>query len=186
MNAVVCYSDTPMPKLKNVTESLLGNFVANLTFEVANEKADFCLLNFGGLRTSIPKGPITRGKLFELMPFENSLIIVEISDEKFRELIKYLINVNGQPVSNLTLSVSKSDTICKIGKDEYIPNGQNIKVLTTDYLANGGDHMNFFIDPILKQNLGIKLRDAIISHCSSKNTKGEFIGSTIENKFKFQ
>lgn len=60
-------------------EGLLGNFVCDLTFDRARNQAkntpDFCILNKGGLRTPVLKGPITRGKLFELMPFENEIVI---------------------------------------------------------------------------------------------------------------
>jgi len=75
-------------------EGLLGNFVCDLTYikakEISDKPVDFCLLNNGGLRTSLPKGEITRGKIFELMPFENEIVIVELSGENMLDLIDYI------------------------------------------------------------------------------------------------
>ncbi len=94
MNEVLVISAEEFPKEKGKPETKLGNLVADLSFEIAQEyykdDIDFCLLNFGGLRTSLPKGEITRGKIFELMPFENELVVITISENKLIELIKYL------------------------------------------------------------------------------------------------
>jgi hypothetical protein len=52
-----------------------------------------------------------------------------------------------------------------------------IRILTSDYLANGGDKMSFFQGK--EQNLvGEKLRDAILNYCISKDT----ISSKLDNR----
>ena len=57
----------------------------------------------------------------------------------------------------------------------------NVKVLTSDYLANGGDKMSFFTGK--KQELvGVKVRDAIINYCISKDT----ITSKIDNRIEYE
>ena len=85
MNEVLVLSAEEFPKEKGKIETKLGNLVADLSMEIAqkmyNGNIDFCLLNFGGLRTSLPKGEITRGKIFELMPFENELVVISISQD---------------------------------------------------------------------------------------------------------
>lgn len=57
MNEVLVYSEKAM--IKGTPESELGNFVADLSLKIITEKIpeaniDFCLLNNGGLRTSLP------------------------------------------------------------------------------------------------------------------------------------
>ena len=55
----------------------------------------------------------------------------------------------------------------KPGRPKKLTNkGETIKVLTSDYLANGGDKMWFFKDKI-QTKVEIKLRDAIINYCKS-------------------
>ncbi|MFB0925844.1 MAG: 5'-nucleotidase, partial [Vicingaceae bacterium] len=177
----------------------LGNLVADLSLEIANDlyipsdndSIDFCLLNFGGLRTSLPKGEITRGKIFELMPFENELVVVTIENKQMAKLIKYLY-VNPQPISKgITLSSyeiydgASLQNGLSTTENKYRLN-KEFKILTSDYLANGGDKMNFFLDPINIEPVGIKLRDAIIQYCISENKKGNKLLSNLDGRITFE
>ena len=78
MNEVLVISEEEFPKEKGKPETKLGNLVADLSLEIAKriyeDSVNFCLLNFGGLRTSLPKGEITKGKIFELMPLALKLL----------------------------------------------------------------------------------------------------------------
>jgi 2',3'-cyclic-nucleotide 2'-phosphodiesterase (5'-nucleotidase family) len=178
MDEVLNISDVEM--IIGIPEGNLGNFTADLTLYIGNKyyeeafakQADFALLNNGGLRTSLPKGYITRRKLFELMPFENQLVAITLTKEKVIELFNFiadktdtLLSVKkGVPLSgNVKLVVND-----KMAKYIYI-NGQKLvkesyTIITSDYLSNGGDKMNFFLNPVKTENLGVKLRDAIIEY----------------------
>lgn len=186
MNEVLVISAMEFPKEKNKPETLLGNFVADLSFQVIQQKfpeikLDFCLLNNGGLRTSLPKGEITRGQLFELMPFDNELVMVSMSSVKAKELIQYLYNVGGQPISGAKLDFKLPiDSVYK-----QLNWSEPIIILTTDYLANGGDKMDFFLNPIKLENTQLKLRDAIIEHCINEHKKGNKITSSIDGRILF-
>lgn len=193
MNEVLVISADEFPKEKGKPETKLGNFVADLSFKIGNElyqpadgdSIDFCLLNFGGLRTSLPKGPITRGKIFELMPFENELVIVTLTHDSTSSLIDYLIEKRGQPVSGIKTGIDEfGDTQTQLGNPHKIKT--KYKVLTSDYLANGGDNMNFFLNPIKIEPLNIKLRDAIIQHCISENKKGKQLVGKLDGRITFE
>ncbi len=159
-----------------VPEGLLGDFVTDLTFDRARNEAksapDFCVLNNGGLRTPVLKGPITRGKIFELMPFENEIVIVEISADKMLDLIEYVRTKSlmgdsrkaGVPVSNFRMQMSNGKVTHIMINNHQYSKQKNYKVVTTDYLANGGDNMNFFLNPVSIEKTGLKLRDIIIDH----------------------
>lgn len=196
MNEVLVISAEEFPKDKGSPETKLGNLVADLSLEVAqkmyNSNIDFCLLNFGGLRTSLPKGEITRGKIFELMPFENELVVVSISKEQFEYLIAYLYRVGGQPISKGITLVNyiekKSDLIDAkflIKEDKYRTE-KEFKILTSDYLANGGDNMTFFLNPINYEKVGIKLRDAIIQYCVEQRKQGKELTGKIEGRIVYE
>ena len=73
-------------------ESTMTNWAADLTHKKCEDyldrKIDFAVLNYGGLRIpSIPAGEVTKGKIFELMPFENFLVVVEMSGGELRDLV---------------------------------------------------------------------------------------------------
>ncbi len=187
MNEVLVISAEEFPKEKGKPETKLGNLVAYLSYEIASDRygdnIDFCLLNFGGLRTSLPKGEITRGKIFELMPFENELVVLTINKDSLKTLIHYLNTLGGQPISgNISFNFSGKEFTL----DEKLFSNNDVKVLTSDYLAQGGDKMNFFLNPIKYESIGIKLRDAIIQYCIEQNKKGKQLTGKLDRRISFE
>jgi len=186
MNEVLVYSEKAM--IKGTPESELGNFVADLSLKIITEKIpeaniDFCLLNNGGLRTSLPQGAITRGKIFELMPFDNELVMVTLTKDSLKTLVHYLNNIGGQPISgNIKFNFSGKEIILK---ENLFPN-ENVVILTTDYLAQGGDNMSFFLNPIKIENTQLKLRDAIIEHCLEEHKKGNQLTSKLDGRITIE
>lgn len=194
MNEVLVISADEFPKEKGKAQTKLGNLVADLSLEVAQKiypsNIEFCLLNFGGLRTSLPKGEITRGKIFELMPFENELVVITINNDSLNSLINYIKKVGGQPISHgIYLKYNPN------GKDEHIievieefedDKSSFTQVLTSDYLAKGGDNMTFFANPIKCEKVGIKLRDAIIQYCKEQHQQGKQLKGVIDNRLIIQ
>ena len=108
MNEIVTYTKVELNK--NGAESTLGNFVTDLCLNYA--EAEVCIMNNGGLRTSINKGPVTVGKLYELMPFENELVVLKIDSVEFNRLLKYITERGGEPVSGINIIMnSKKELI---------------------------------------------------------------------------
>jgi 2',3'-cyclic-nucleotide 2'-phosphodiesterase (5'-nucleotidase family) len=192
MNEVLVISDSALTK--GLPESSLGNFVSDAVLKKTNDfykpsdhqPADICLLNNGGLRAQLPKGPITRGNAFELMPFENSIVILTISGNKMQQLIQSLINFNGAPFAGAMITAKgKKIGDVKINGNAFDVN-RNYKVVTSDYLAAGGDKYDFFKDPIAIDTLNYKLRDAIIDYMIEENKKGNTIKSKKDGRIKFE
>jgi len=191
MNEVLVISNDEFTREKGKPETKLGNLVADLSMEVAqkmyNSNIDFSMLNFGGLRTSLPKGEITKGKIFELMPFENEFVVVTISKDSLNRLINYLNRVGGQPVSGVKV---KFTSIGQAIKYKYRKNDKSLnttyKILTSDYLANGGDNMTFFLNPINYEKVGIKLRNAIIQYCEEQHAQGKQLTGKIEGRIVYE
>lgn len=189
MNRVLAYSDMVMEK--GTPEGTLNNFVADLVFEKGielysptdNNNIDFCLLNYGGLRVPLPKGEITYSRVYELLPFENQMVVLTLTGEKTRELFEYLATSSvGMPVSGVELTIKNSQPNSILIQGENFDENRNYKVLTSDYLAGGGDNMNFFIDPVNYEYLDMKVRDAIIEHLLMKNKKGEKISAKLDQR----
>ncbi|MBT5699560.1 MAG: 5'-nucleotidase C-terminal domain-containing protein, partial [Flavobacteriales bacterium] len=101
MNEVLCVSEIEMTKGR--PESLLGNFVTDLCLDQYSYLADICIMNNGGLRSTLPQGEITRGKIYELMPFENELVILELNTLELFDLIEYIFVREGEPFSGLSV-----------------------------------------------------------------------------------
>ena len=175
-------------------EGLLGDFVADITYNRAimesQNHVDFALLNNGGLRVPINKGDITRNRIYELMPFDNEIVIVELTGEKMLDLIEYVRKKSleknsrkaGVPVSGLRMTISDSSiSRVFIGTVEF-DKSRNYKVATSDYLANGGDHMDFFLNPVSITSTHIKLRDAIIEYIIQLKSKGIPVNAELDGR----
>lgn len=187
MSQILAFSDQTMTR--GTPEGLLNNFVADLVFEIGREiylgdqPIDFCLLNYGGLRAPIPQGPVTMSHVFELMPFENEMVVITLSPEKTLELFDYLATARvGMPVSGIRLKLEEDEAKeVTIDGQPFNPD-RNYRVLTSDYLAGGGDNMTFFLDPVKYEYLGLRIRDAIIKHLKEKQQQGLSIRSRLDGR----
>lgn len=173
---------------RGIPESTLGNLIADLLLERAliempdSVRPLICLVNIGGLRVDLPEGPITVGKVFELMPFENELDVIKLSPEKVDDMLTYLQKVGGQPVSGIDVTVANGQ-----GNTQYkLSDGSNVEeylyVVTSDYLADGGDKMDFFREPLERIRTGVKIRDAIIDDFRVKGLAGQKLQSKLDGR----
>jgi 2',3'-cyclic-nucleotide 2'-phosphodiesterase (5'-nucleotidase family) len=102
-------------------------------------------LNNGGIRSIIPKGNVTARTAYEVMPFENSTVVLAISGKVVLEIVDYIISEKKpHPLSGMSFTINSD------GKPSNIKIGNNnleeekvYYVVTSDYLANGGDNMLF-------------------------------------------
>ena len=184
MNEVIGHASSTLEKYN--PESPLGNFAAEAAYlaglkygkshsEIGEDAMmnSFTLLNFGGLRAPINQGDVTVGNIYELMPFDNMMVLVKISGSKARVLARYLFNKLGQPVYNAEFVLTPDAESMKIGGKEYNFD-QDVVIVTTDYLAGGGDNMSFFDEPIGYWDSGIFLRDIFIEYVKDKKELGDY------------
>ncbi len=152
----------------------MGNLFSQVVYEKGNpifksrenKSIDIVLLNHGGIRTIIPKGEVTARTAYEIMPFENSLVVIALKGEQIEELLKYFVaEKKPHPLFGMSFTITKNNEC----KDIYIqgkPFDKNATyyVGTNDYLANGGDNMTFFKKGIAKYDLDYKLRNILIDY----------------------
>jgi 2',3'-cyclic-nucleotide 2'-phosphodiesterase (5'-nucleotidase family) len=146
MNQVVGQAVERLVKVQ--PEGGLGNWMADAVLAQAQIKAeeqgiqlDFCVLNHGGMRVpSIEAGPITKGKIFELAPFDNYVIIVELEAKDLPELFAHIIQKGGWPLSQqVQIQASKTEGLLSWQLQGGDKNKDKYYIATNDYLANGGD-----------------------------------------------
>ena len=124
--------------------------------------SDICLLNKGGFRRDIDSGRVLMRDIFELLPFENFLVEVELDADAFEEMKSYL-KENLQPQSGLRLGFLQDQLVSlKLANSDSLLQ-KTVKVVTINYLADGGDYMAFFKDKPRKTS-NILIRDAMIAY----------------------
>lgn len=171
-------------------ESPLGNFIVDLmlyqTAKVYNQTIDMCIVNNGGLRVPINAGDITVGNIFELMPFDNEVMMATMTGTELMELFAYEAKYRKTSFSNTELRYTEEGQLvsAKIGGKDVEPT-RIYKVLSYDYLLNGGDAMTFFAT-IKKEPIGITVRTMIINHIEELQRKGQKADGNIERRVVFR
>ncbi len=188
MNKVIGNSEVAMPKVNGEPETILGNFVADLVLEFSrtiDQETDFCLLNNGGLRSSLPQGDITIRNVYELMPFDNEIVIVTLKGEKVNEIFSYAASKGGVPVAGVEMKLEKMNgnlvpADIKINGEKFSKE-RTYKIATSDYLAGGGDNMNFWSTGTIQTTLK-KLRDAILDYIRLKTTENKKLNPVLDGR----
>lgn len=165
-------SHTSVDLTKQGDNSNLGNLLADYTFEGGNEWAkinlkknvDAALINIGGIRTTIGKGDIMLKNVFEVMPFENEVIIVKMKGTDLQGLFDYYAKTQvNNPVSHLYIETKDGQLHQSLINGKKIDTDKDYYIATSDYLALGGDNMKFFAKGESIPT-GIKLRDLFIEY----------------------
>ena len=114
------------------------------------------------------------------MPFENELVIAELSGDKVEDLLHYLaVNKKAHPISKLRLKLKDTTYTDVTINDVKFDASKNYFVMTSDYLQEGGDKMNFFKDPVSLHKTGYKIRTALIDYFK----KTDSIIPNLDNRF---
>ena len=167
-------------------ESLLSNLNADIYRQAAStflgQEIDISIVNLGGLRTVVTAGDITIGKVFELMPFENELVILWLKGDKLNELLQYFASIGGEGVSGLHMEIEHDKAInIKIG-DKPLDKDKIYTIATNDYLAGGNDKMVQLAMHEKKQNTGIKIRNMLLNYIKNETQKGNKIQSKLDGR----
>ena len=180
LDSILAYSPETLDKSTGKWQTTIGNLMAdvclqrgNLVFKAREKKdIDLCLLNHGGIRAILPKGNVTTRTAYEIMPFENSLIVVALNGNQILDIASYIIKEKKpQPLSGMTFTISK-DNIAKniLIQGKPIDLSKTYYVVTNDYLANGGDNMSFFLKATQKFDLNYKIRNVLIDYFKEVDT----------------
>jgi 2',3'-cyclic-nucleotide 2'-phosphodiesterase (5'-nucleotidase family) len=186
MNEVLCQNAKDMTKAR--PESELGNMLSDGCLEIARSNyegtIDAAMFNTGGIRASLSKGDITVGDIYQLMPFDNELVIVTLPLAEVEAMFSYLQVSGGEPVSNLNLTVSPESVDRTVNGSAL--EDRTYSILTSDYLSNGGDRMTFFTEGhrIEIVRLGIKVRDALMVYCEELGTSKTILDSKLDGRIE--
>ncbi len=172
MKDIVVFSTSNMQR--NKPSGSLDNMVTDAMMYEVNKsldlQIDFAMYNYYGLRRPLPKGEVSRGNVYELLPFTNELTLVHLSPLGLRGLLKYVYSKGGNPFSGIQILYIDSLNYAVSIKGEPLDTAKYYWVATSDYSANGGDKMDFFQENDSVYYTGILIRDAIFHHFDSLKT----------------
>ncbi|HZW63004.1 MAG TPA: 5'-nucleotidase [Flavobacteriaceae bacterium] len=189
LDSVISYAVDTYSKSDGELNTAIGNLFADAVYEQANpifnsrtqKNIDMVLLNHGGIRAIISKGNITKRTAYEIMPFENSLVVVALQGKYVLEAVKYLQSAKrAHPIAKLQIVLDSQYNLKKASINNHpIAPEKTYYVATNDYLYNGGDHMDFFKSSDTVYVLNYKVRNALLDYFLKKDT----INPKIDSRF---
>ncbi|QSZ27103.1 5'-nucleotidase C-terminal domain-containing protein [Aceticella autotrophica] len=152
-------------------DSNLGNWTSEVIKNAV--KADFGFGNNGGLRIDIPKGNITLGTIYTLMPFDNTIVTMSMTGSQVKKVLEQAVQDNGKgiQVSGLTFKYDPSkpsmQRVFDMRKSDGTLIDMNKKyiVATNNFMGTGGDGFKGFTEPDVEKSYNDTqklVRDAFI------------------------
>jgi 5'-nucleotidase len=183
----------PLP-LEQDKEMACGNLVAAAVLDAAKQKggANFALINAGAMRTGLPEGTITYSHLFKFLPFDDHLVIAELTGTELRQLLEIAFSDEKRIPAVAGLHIKLMDAAARDlngdgAKEEWernsikdVRDGNNAplndrktyKLATLSYLAEGGDYQNYIYEKIPPSQIHwfgeMMVRDIIAEYLKKK------------------
>ena len=122
------------------------NWATDALWEAAKKvypgQVDIAVANMGGMRCAWDAGPVTKRSVFELMPFDNELVVLTLKGEDILALCESFVRYGGQGVAGMRVTAvdGKLAEVTIAGK--AVDPQAFYTVATSDYLSGGADHMD--------------------------------------------
>lgn len=172
---------------KERPESTLGNWITDAIQNQVNrldiEAVDLSVQNYGGIRISeITPGDITVGKVYELMPFDNMVVVVEMSGRMTQRFFDHMAAGGGWPLSKEASYVLQQDRAKQLRiNGKAIESDQTYRIALPDYVANGGNNCDFLME-LPRENTGFLVRDLLIKEVIRQTEAGSSIEASIDGR----
>ena len=175
----------------------LGNFVADGMRAQASLKLgrpiDLAFVNSGGLRRiTIGEGELRARDIFELLPFENALVTLDLNGEQLLRLLQLITTSREAQAGARIVYVIKADKSSHLekaalrdatGREKEIDPQAIYTIVTIDYLVSVGGRYLVLREGKNLNLLGITLRDAIMAYVKSETAAARDIQPNLDERF---
>jgi 2',3'-cyclic-nucleotide 2'-phosphodiesterase (5'-nucleotidase family) len=186
MNVVIGFA--PEALIKKLPESNLGNFFADALYIRAKQfpNADtarlVAMFNSGGLRTSVPEGEIHVRNMFELMPFENELVLIPLKGSQLLLVLNAIADKGGAPLAGVRFKISNHKAEEIFVHQTALDTNIIYTIATSDYLANGGDKFFNVETPKTFTKTNLLLRDILIDYCKDQYKQNKPVTGILDGR----
>ena len=155
-------------------ECTMLNWASDALFAMAKQRCpnrvDMAVVNIRGMRTEWAAGDITRRHIFELMPFDNELVVLTMTGEEILQLCNTFVRLGGEGVAGLRIKARDGKLVsAKIGGKDIVPSA-HYTVATSDYLSQGNDGLTPLKNHIELWRSEEKIRDLYIAYVQQVKT----------------
>ncbi|MCM8788332.1 MAG: 5'-nucleotidase C-terminal domain-containing protein, partial [Candidatus Omnitrophica bacterium] len=175
LDSVIGFADEDITRNnKYERESQLGNLISDIIREWA--KTDLAFQNSGGIRADIKKGNITKRTVYNVQPFDNTVVVIELTGKDIEDVLAMSLSnkYGGLQVSGAKIYYKTDHHGFKIKeiyiRDNLLKREAKYTVATNSYLAYGGEGYDLNRKGRIINDTGVNLRDVIINYIKDRKT----------------
>lgn len=181
MMVVVAHTDEELESY--APESPLSNFLTDLLLNEASkyvkdptfDNLDLSMLNFGGIRTTMPKGDVTVGDLYRISPFDNYLAFVVLKGSELRKALGRFTDQFNAPYAGATLVYANNKPSQILVQGKPIDDNRLYTLVTLNFISDGGDHLLENIQFEKIEYTTVTFRDFLIAELKAMTARGETV-----------
>ncbi|QJW91136.1 5'-nucleotidase C-terminal domain-containing protein [Spirosoma taeanense] len=177
MNEVLVRLSQPLEKRS--PESALDDMLADALLKQASQRygkaIDVSHLNYGGIRNGLPAGNITVGNVFEVMPFDNQLVVLTLTGKQLQQFLDHFATNDEALVVGGIRAVINNKAVRSVTftNGRTLQPDQTYTVAMSDYIANGGSGAGFLKAITQRDNVNYLIRDALIEYLRQQGKSGQ-------------
>lgn len=177
MNEVLTQLPERLEKRK--PECALNNLLCDALLSQAADRygkpVDVAHLNYGGVRNGLPKGNLTTGNVFEVMPFDNQLIILTMTGDMLMQFLNHFAGDEALLVSGISVKLHNNRVqSLAFANGRTLQPAETYTVALSDYIANGGSGASFLTNAVKRETLdNYLIRDALIDYFRKQGRSGQ-------------
>jgi 5'-nucleotidase / UDP-sugar diphosphatase len=164
-------------------ESALGSWMTDCYRE--RHQADFALQNGGGIRADLPAGPVTLRTIFNIMPFDNYMVRLEMKGADLRALLDHglgmgrIAQISGASAVVRRKAPAGARLVSASVGGAPLDDAKTYSVATLDFIVNGGDGYDVFARALKREDTGVLARDALRACAEAQKTLAAPTGGRI-------
>ena len=192
MQVVIAHTETEMESY--APESPLSNFLADILLEESSKyikdtafaNIDVSMLNFGGIRTSMPGGDVTVGDIYRITPFENNLTYIVMKGSELRKMFERFNDKLNAPYSGVVIRYQNKKPAEILVQGRPIDDSHLYKIVTLDFVSDGGDHLMEGIHYERIEYTTMTFREFLIAELKAMSSRGETVTGKKDGRAEFR
>ena len=184
LKEVVAYSEKEMTKFR--PESELSNFAVDVlmaqTEKITGRKVDVGLLNFGGIRVNMPKGPVILDDIVSMFPFKNYVTYLTLPGSELRRVFEQMARGKVEVIGGARLRIRDGKLVSVTVGGRPLSDSKTYGVATIDFLLDGGDNLKLARGCKEMLITEVKLVDAILPYIREVTARGDTLRSSLDGR----
>ena len=192
MQVVIAHTDQELESF--APESPLSNFLTDILLNESSkyikdtlfDNLDLSMLNFGGIRTSMPAGDVTVGDMYRITPFENYLTFIVLKGSELKKALGRFTNQFNAPYSGVAITYQNNRPTQILVSGKPIEDGREYKLVTLNFIADGGDHLLEGVQYEKIEYTTTTFREFLILELKAVTARGEKVVGKKDGRASFK